>query len=135
MAAKGHVVMYLHGDEALKRQLRRQQQRFFEEMARALPEEAQALIGQANPAAPASSGALAASSSVTVVEQQRRGRVRAAAAYLDEKAAAVHEGVHWGRFHPGTRGFKWLERVFGGFGAGALQRIALRLSRLVGGGS
>ena len=134
MAGKGvNMLMKLEGGEALRKALQRQEEAFLRELADTLPAEGQALMGAANAAAPRVSGTLVASSSVTSVVQ--KGRVRVAAAYLDEKAAAVHEGVHWGHHIEGTPHFKWYERVLNGFEGGFLERIASRLKRLVGGGS
>lgn len=126
-------VLQLKGMEKLRRALKKQPERFFAEMAMALPAEAQALMGQANGAAPRKSGELAGSSSVTSVVQVRKGRVRVAAAYLDEKAAAVHEGVHWGAHIEGTRGFKFFERALNAFEGGFASRIVARLKRIAGG--
>lgn len=137
MAGKGvNVLMRLEGGAQLRRALKRQEQRFLAELATALPEEGTSLMASANAAAPRASGTLAASSSVTHVVQAKKGRVRVAVAYLDEKAAAVHEGIHWGRkTAQQTKGFKWFERALGAFEPGFVERIAGRLRRLVGGGS
>jgi len=131
--ARIDVFMKLEGAKELKRALRKQEKLFFAEMAQALPEEGQTLMSSANAAAPTKSGALKASAQVSSVVQEKRGRVRVAAAYVDEKAAAVHEGIHWGAKVEGTKGFKWYERALNGFEAGFVERIAARLRRLVGG--
>jgi hypothetical protein len=133
MARGINVLMTVEGGDALKAALKKHQERFLAEMAEALPQEGQVLMTEANSSAPRASGALASSSSVTSVVQQSQGRVRVAAAYLDEKAAAVHEGVHWGQHIEGTKGFKWFEKAFHAFELGAMQRIVSRLKRLVGG--
>lgn len=132
----GRVVFALEvrGLEELKRELRKQKRAFFEEMARALPEEGQSLMQQATAAAPKASGELAGSSLLSVEVKDSKGSVRVAAAFTDDKAAAVHEGVHWGGFVAGTRGFKFYERVFNAFEVGFIERIAQRLRRLTGGG-
>lgn len=136
MASRGvNVLMRVEGGAQLKRALKKKREEFLREMAAALPDEGQALMAQANVAAPRASGTLVGSSSVTTVEQRAKGRVRVAAAYLDPKAAAVHEGLHWGRHVPGTKGFKWYERTLAAFEGGFVERIAARLRRLVGGGS
>ncbi|MHB1065425.1 MAG: hypothetical protein ACYC1Z_13220 [Georgenia sp.] len=127
------VLMELEGGPALLRALRRQEKAFLDELANALPAEGQALMNSANAKAPRGSGTLAGSSSVTTEVNESKGRVRVAAAYLDEKAAAVHEGVHWGEKVEGTKGFKWYERVLNGFEAGFVSRIGARLKRMVGG--
>lgn len=135
MAAGIDVLMKVEGGEQLRRALKRQEQRFIDEMAKAIPEEAAALMASANATAPRKSGALVASAVVSSALQPKRGSVKAAAAYTDEKAAAVHEGVHWGAHIENTRGFKWFERALNRFEPGFLERIAARLKRLVGGGS
>ncbi len=129
------VLMKLEGGAALKRALKRQEKAFIRELASALPAEGEALMASANAAAPRASGELAGSSSVTSVVQESKGRVRVAAAYEDPKAAAVHEGVHWGQKIEGTSGFKWFERTLNAFEPGFVQRIGARLKRLVGGGA
>lgn len=127
------VLMKLEGAEQLRRELKRQEVRFFGEMAQALPEEAAALMAAANAEAPRATGTLAASSSVTKEIDNSDRTVRVVAAYLDEKAAAVHEGIHWGE-HFETRGMKWFERAKNGFERGVVERIGDRLRRIVGGG-
>lgn len=134
MAPRVTMALEVKGLEQLKRELRRQQRAFFEEMAKALPEEGQSLIRQATAAAPKATGELAGRSLVSVEVKESKGTVRVAAAFTDEKAAAVHEGVHWNEKVPGTRGFKWFERVWNGFEPGLLERIAKRLRRLTRGG-
>lgn len=131
----GNVLMQLEGEKELRKAIKRQERAFLEEMAAALPDEGEKLMAIADAAAPRMTGELASSSSVTSVVQPSKGRVKVAAAYLDEKAAAVHEGVHGGRHVEGTRGFKFFEHAFNSFEAGFVQRIAARLKRLVGGGS
>lgn len=130
-----NVLMKLEGGEQLRRALKKKEKEFLRELATALPAEGQALMTSANAAAPRVRGELAGSSSVTSVVQEQKGRVRVAAAYLDEKAAAVHEGVHWGQKVEGTSGFKWYERALNAFEGGFVERIGARLKRLVGGGS
>lgn len=130
-----NVLMQLEGGEELRKALKRQEKAFFDEMAAALPEEGQNLMAVADAAAPRLTGQLVSSSSVTSEVKPSKGRVKVAAAYLDEKAAAVHEGVHGGHHVEGTRGFKFFERVLHSFEAGFVQRIAARLKRLVGGGA
>lgn len=130
--ARTDFFMRVEGGEALRRALRRKSADFLKEMAEALPAEGQALMGSADALAPRKSGTLAGSSSVTTVVQEKKGRVRVAAAYLDEKAAAVHEGLHWNRRVEGTRGFKWFERALHAFEGGFLDRIAARLRKVVG---
>jgi hypothetical protein len=128
------VLMKLEGAEKLRRELKRQEVRFFGEMARALPEEGEALMQAANAQAPRATGTLAASSSVTKEIDNSDRTVRVMAAYLDEKAAAVHEGIHWGVKVEDTKGFKWFERAKNAFEAGVVGRIGDRLRRIVGGG-
>lgn len=128
---RGNIVMKLEGGEQLRKALRAKEREFLEEMAAALPEEGQKLMSAAAAAAPRDSGELAGSASVTSALTKKGTRVKVAAAFLDEKAAAVHEGVHWGHHIEGTRGFKWYERILNGFEGGFIERIATRLRRLV----
>lgn len=128
------ALMKVEGGAALKRALKRQEKAFLRELAGALPDEGETLMQNANAAAPRGTGELVGSSSVTTVVQEKKGRVRVAAAYKDEKAPAVHEGVHWGEKVEGTKGFKWFERALNSFEPGFVQRIGARLKRLVGGG-
>lgn len=130
-----NVLMKLHGGEQLRKALKKIEKEFLAELAVALPEEGNSLMAAANATAPRGTGTLAASSSVTTVVQEAKGRVRVAAAYLDEKAAAVHEGIHWGQKVEGTAGFKWFERALNSFEGGFVERIGARLKRLVGGGA
>ena len=128
------IFLKLEGGDALRKALRAKEKEFLRELATALPEEGYALMGSANAAAPRSSGTLAASSSVTSVVQEDQGRVRVAAAYTDPKAAAVHEGVHWGQ-HFETKHMKWFEHALHAFETGFFSRIGARLRRIVGGGA
>jgi len=134
MAAGVNVLMKMSGGEALRKALKKKEKEFFAAMANELPQEAQKLMQSANALAPRDTGELAGSSSVTSAVQPEKGRVRVAAAYLDEKAAAVHEGVHFGRHIEGTRGFKFYERALNAFEGGFVERIGAKLKRLVGGG-
>lgn len=136
MAPRGvNVLMKVEGGEQLRRALKRQRERFFEEMRAGLDEESARLLGAAKSETPAASGTLLMSLTRSSSVQASKGRIRHAVAYTDPKAAAVHEGVHWGRkTAKPTRGFKWFERVLHAFEAGFVERIATRLRRLVGGG-
>lgn len=116
----------LKGGRELKRKLKEMQSKFLREMRRALPEEADKLMAQAS--APQVSGALEGSESV--VSSSSKGKVDVAAGYTDRKAAAVHEGVHWGDKVEGTRGFKWFEREFQVWEPQAIARIVARLRAL-----
>lgn len=127
------VLMKLEGGPALMRALRRQEKAFLAELGDALPAEAEALMQSANAAAPQAGGTLVGSSVVSSVVQEGKGRVRAVAAYTDEKAPAVHEGIHWGAKVEGTKGFKWFERALNSFETGFVARIGARLRRIVGG--
>ena len=131
--ARGNIVMKLEGGEELRKALKAKEREFLDEMAAALPEEGQRLMGAAVAAAPRASGELASSASVTTARTRKGSRIRVAAAFLDDKAAAVHEGVHWNHHIEGTRGFKWYERVFNAFEGGFVERIGARLKRLVSG--
>lgn len=128
---RGNIVMKVEGGEQLRKALQAKEREFLEEMAATLPEEGQKLMSAAAAAAPRASGELAGSASVTMAKTRKGSRIRVAAAFLDEKAAAVHEGVHWGHHIEGTRGFKWYERVFHSFEGGFVERIAAKLRRLV----
>lgn len=129
------VVMKLEGGDALRKALKKRPQEFLAEMDAALTEETARLRGAAESETPAASGTLLMSLTTSSAKQPAKGRLRFAVAYTDDKAAAVHEGVHWGKHFEGTRGFKWFERVFNAFEQGFVQRVADRLRRLVGGGS
>lgn len=128
-----NVLMKLEGGEQLRRALKRVEKDFIRELGDALPAEGQTLMSAANALAPVATGELVNSSSVTSVVQESKGRVRVAAAYLDEKAPAVHEGIHGGAHVPGTRGFKWYERALNAFEGGFTERIAAKLRALTGG--
>lgn len=130
--ARPNVIMKLEGGEALRKALLKKQAEFLAEMAKALPVEAEKLMAQGKAAAPKASGELAASALVSSASARKGTRLKFAAAFLDEKAAAVHEGVHWRKHVDGTKGFKFFERVFHAFEPGFVQRIADRLRRLVG---
>lgn len=133
MGAKVNVLMSVEGGDELRRALQRKAEEVARELAVALPQEGTALMAEANALAPRSSGELVSSSSVTTAVTGKGKKVRVAASYLDEKAAAVHEGVHWGKKIQGTRGFKWFERALNAFTPGFIERIVARLRRLVGG--
>jgi len=133
MPGRVNVLMSVEGGEALRKTLTKKSAEVAREMELALPQEGAALMAQANALAPRATGELVGSSSVTSAVTRKGAKVAVAAAYLDEKAAAVHEGVHWGKKIQGTRGFKWFERALQGFQAGFIERIVARLRRLVGG--
>ncbi len=133
MPGRVNVLMSVEGGEALRKALTKKSAEVAREMALALPQEGAALMAQANALAPRATGELVGSSSVTSAVTRKGAKVAVAAAYLDEKAAAVHEGVHWGKKVQGTRGFKWFERALQGFQAGFIERIVARLRHLVGG--
>lgn len=133
MPGRVNVLMSVEGGDALRKALQKKSAEVAREMSLALPQEGAALMAQANAIAPKATGELVASSSVTSAVTRKGTKVAVAAAYLDEKAAAVHEGVHWGKKIQGTRGFKWFERAFRAFQSAAIERIVARLRRLVGG--
>lgn len=133
MPGRVNVLMSVEGGEALRKALTKKSAEVAREMELALPHEGAALMAQANALAPRATGELVGSSSVTSAVTRKGAKVAVAAAYLDEKAAAVHEGVHWGKKIQGTRGFKWFERAFNAFQQGAVERIVTRLRKLVGG--
>lgn len=129
-----NVLMKLEGGAALRKALKKKEKEFFAEMQTALQGESARLHGAAESQTPAASGTLLMSLTTSSAVQPTKGSVRYAVAYLDEKAAAVHEGVHWGHKVEGTGGFKWFEKALNSFEAGFVQRIGARLKRLVGGG-
>lgn len=125
------------GEKALLGRLRGLPKAFLAEMESSIPQEAQALMDQAQVLAPARTGTLKASAVVT--HETKPSRVLAAAAYTDRKAAAVHEGIHWGvkreqdtRWH--LEHLKWFERALGPFAQGFVDRMAQALRRVLGGG-
>ena len=133
MAGKVNVFMSVEGGDVLRRALQKKAAEVAREMELALPQEGAALMAQANALAPRASGELVASSSVTSAVTGKGSKVRVAVAYTDEKAAAVHEGLHHNRKVEGTRGFKWFERAMNAFTPGFIERVVARLRRLVGG--
>jgi hypothetical protein len=128
------VILSIEGGNELVKALKKKPREFLALLAQRLPAEGQALMNAANAAAPRRTGTLAGSSVVTSVVQEAKGVVRVAAAYTDEKAAAVHEGVHWGEHVEGTNGFKWFERATSKFEQGFVDRVAQDLKQLTGGG-
>ncbi len=122
------------GGDELRRALKARMGLFMAAMDKILPEEAQLLRQAADAKAPALSGELRSSSEVSSEKTRTQG-TRAAVAYLDEKAAAVHEGIHYGHHLKGTKGFKWLENATNEFQTGFVQRVAAKLRAVIGGGS
>lgn len=133
MAGRVNVLMQVEGGEQLRRALLRKSDEVSRLMQAELPKEAEGLLQEANARVPRSSGELAGSSRASSAVTRRGTQVRAVAAYTDEKAAAVHEGIHWNARIEGTRGFKWFQRAFDAWKPGAVQRIVERLRALVGG--
>lgn len=134
--AAPRVKMTVSGADELKRRITGLSQAFLKEMEQAIPEEAKGLMAAANALAPRVSGKLIESSVVT--SEVKSNKVLAAASYTDEKAAAVHEGVHWGlsrvkdpRYH--LDHLKWYERALNAFAPGFSERMVTRLRKLVGG--
>jgi hypothetical protein len=124
--------MKVKGDAELRKKLRGLQGAFLEEMATAIPAEAGRLLEAANATVPRQSGELAGSAVVS--SERSKNRIAAAVAYTDDKAPAVHEGIHWGvRFGEKEPGFKWFEKAMRTFSVGFAERIAERLRKLVGG--
>lgn len=129
------VTMVLHGEKELMRALNRKRDQFLDVMRVGLQEEAARLLGAAESTTPTASGKLLTSLKLSSADQPTKGRVRFAVAYTDEKAAAVHEGVHWGqKVDHETGGFKWFEKAFNAWEPGAVDRILARLRALTGGG-
>lgn len=122
----------LTGVEHLAREMKRVEKRVNAELAAALQDEARALLEQANQVAPRESGELVRSAGVS--SEVSRGTVDVVAAYLDEKAAAVHEGFHGGKDSEGVLpGEKWFEQTLSAFEPGFHRRLAERLKRVMGG--
>lgn len=128
------LIMSIEGGADLLRSLRKKPREALALLAKVLPDEGENLMTAAAMAAPRGTGELAASASVTSLVQESKGVVRVAAAFTDEKAAAVHEGVHWGVHIEGTKGFKWYEHTTNAFAEGFVQRVAQDLKKLAGGG-
>jgi len=120
--ARVNILMSLEGADELKRKLRKLEPQFLDAMKQELPREGESLRSAAQSLAPVAGGELR--SSAVVATKVSKTRVAVLVGYTDEKAAAVHEGIHWGRFHPGTKGYKWLERALNTFAAGFTNRIA-----------
>jgi hypothetical protein len=125
------MALEVKGLEQLKRELLKKKRLFVDEVRNFVPPETQKLVAQAAAAAPRASGELASSASASW-EMSKTG-VEAVAAFTDEKAAAVHEGVHGGKHVEGTGGFKWFEQVFNAFEVGFIERLANRLRAALGG--
>lgn len=133
MAGRVNVLMQVEGGEQLRRALSRKAEEVSRLMQEQLPREAEGLLREANGLAPRASGELAGSAQASSAVTRKGTQVRAAAAYTDEKAAAVHEGIHWNTRIEGTRGFKWFQRAFDTWKPGAVDRLVARLRKLVGG--
>lgn len=128
-----NVLMSVGGGAELKKELRKVKALFLAEMEKAMAEEASRLMAAAADATPTASGTLLMSLTASSSAQPTKGRVRFAVAYLDEKAAAVHEGIHWAKKRGETLGFKWYERTLNKFETGFVERITGKLKTLVGG--
>jgi hypothetical protein len=116
------------GVDALGITLMKLEREWLQEMERGITAEAIDLMNQANTIAPEASGTLKASTVVSV-EVESGVRVLANATYTDRKAAAVHEGIHWGirqKDREARPYFKWFERTWMGMAEGAVQRMLAR---------
>lgn len=133
MAPPVRLLASIEGGEELRKALKKHEARFLAEMRAALPDEGAKVMAVAQAEAPRGTGTLAASAAIS--KSNSRTKTRVAVGFLDEKAAAVHEGVHWGHFVEGTRGFKWFERAWLRMESGIVDRIVQRLRRIVGGGA
>lgn len=121
----------VRGLEQLSRGAARIERQLKAQLEKELIKEGKSLLDQANAVAPTETGEMVASSSVT--SEVREGKVSVAAAYLDEKAAAVHEGFHGGKDSEGVLpGEKWFEKTLNGFAPGFEERVAAGLKREVG---
>lgn len=128
MAGGVFTVGKVTGVDALGVTLKGLQREWLREMEAGITEEAVELMNKANAIAPQASGTLKAST-VVAVEVEQGVRVLANATYTDKKAAAVHEGIHWGiriKAAEGRPYFKWLERTVGTFAQGFVDRILAR---------
>jgi hypothetical protein len=119
------------GGEELRRALKGIERKFLDTMAKAIDEEAHKVMAAGIASAPKLSGELA--SATNVVVSRSRGQVQGAASFLKDRAAAVHEGVHWGRKIP-TKGFHWFANAALDWEPAAAKRIVQRLQDITGEG-
>jgi hypothetical protein len=125
MATGSFIIGKVTGVNELGIKLRGLEKAWLSEMEAAIPTEAHALMASANALVPVASGTLKASALVTSQVVDGR-KVEAVACYTDKKAAAVHEGIHWGIHFQGEPGFKWYERALSGFAQGFVDRMLAR---------
>jgi len=116
------------GGPELRRALQGMEKKFLREMGKALEDEAQTIMQLGVRDAPEDTGDLAAGTDVQVT--RRRGGIEGAASFTRERAAAVHEAVHWGRKVEGTEGFHWYGEAAADWEPKAQQRIVQRLQAL-----
>lgn len=142
--AGNYIKVKVLGEEELRRRLFGKERDFIEEMKRVIPEEAGDLGQAANALAPVgvhevnvkgdgkrvrSRQHLRDTLRVTI-DGRRPHSVLANVAYTAKYAAAVHEGLHWGK-HFQTKGMKWFERALLPRAQGFIERVNARLAALV----
>ena len=145
--AGNYIKVRVVGEEELRKALKGKKLAFITAMKEAIPLEAEDLGKRANQLAPVGVHEENVVGDGKVVREKQHlrdtlrvtidlrkpTRVFANIAYTAKHAAAVHEGLHWGK-HFQTRGMKWFEKALQAFGAGFMDRINARLRKLVGGG-
>lgn len=128
-------VFEMEGGKELRKALLKLKEETFEALIRPVNAEAKKLLADSVFAAPSESGELVASAKVVASVNRKRGGIKAHALYEDDKAPAVHEGIHWNhKTKEPTQGFKWFERAFNEFEPGFYQRIIAVLRGVVNGG-
>lgn len=127
-----NVMLKVEGWNEVRKKLRSMRGLFLQEMDATMAEGARIVQQQSNAAAPVASGTLV--SSATIQHEKKADFISYGMGYTDEKAAAVHEGIHWGhKFGKKERGFQWLMRVMEEFAPSYIEHVAMRLRRLTGG--
>jgi hypothetical protein len=127
------VLAKVEGGEQLRAELLKRRGQVIVEMRGALPDEGAALLAAANAAAPVASGTLRGTAVLVPESKQKETETKVRIEYTSHYAAAVHEGIHWGKKVAGTKGFKWMERATQAFESAFVERIAGRLAKLLGG--
>lgn len=125
------IKLSMYGDRRVWAEMRKKQTEFLEAMLSWLPAQGDELLAIAQRDAPKASGKLARTGVVSV--QTLKNRVRVAVAFTDDKAAAVHEGIHWRVKVDGTRGYKWFEKGFVKWAPQFVPGAADILRRIAGG--
>jgi hypothetical protein len=118
-------MIQISGVESIEQALTKKLEQLLAAAGEAIPSEAHQLLAKAQQAVPRLTGELADSASVET--QTINGSTVATVVYTDPKAAAVHEGFHWGHKDSGAKGYKWLERSLNESEAGFAERMAKAL--------